>query len=115
MSKLSATELFRFCAFIGPLMIPLIAPGLAADVEEKPTPLQIRIDIDARDLPRKLLRAKLEIPVAELVPNSNGTLALWFPKWLPGTHGPGGPIQNLAGMVFENKQGKKTPLAAPAG
>ena len=46
MSKISTTQLCRFCVFVGPLLIPLIAPGLAAAVEETPAPLQIRIDID---------------------------------------------------------------------
>src|SRR5205823_410062 len=31
---------------------------------------------------------------------SSGTLTLYYPKWIPGEHGPTGPIQDLAGLKF---------------
>ena len=37
--------------------------------------------------------------VHETIPVSPGPLTLVYPKWLPGTHGPTGPIQNLAGLT----------------
>jgi predicted metalloprotease with PDZ domain len=33
-----------------------------------------------------------------VIPASPGPLTLYYPKWIPGTHGPTGPIRNLAGL-----------------
>jgi predicted metalloprotease with PDZ domain len=52
----------------------------------------IELSLDARDVPRKLLHAKMRIPA------SPGALALVYPKWLPGEHGPTGPITDLVGL-----------------
>jgi predicted metalloprotease with PDZ domain len=38
--------------------------------------------------------------VNETIPVVPGRLTLWYPKWIPGTHGPIGPIQNLTGVVI---------------
>jgi predicted metalloprotease with PDZ domain len=51
----------------------------------------IRLDVDARDVPRRIVHAKLTIPARP------GSMTLLYPKWLPGEHGPTGPIVNLAG------------------
>ncbi len=56
----------------------------------------IQLEIDSTDLPRRLLHARLVFPV------SGETLTLWYPRWLPGIHAPGGPIQNLVGLRFES-------------
>ena len=48
--------------------------------------------VDASDAPAKLFRAKLMIPVAP------GPLTLHYPKWIPGEHGPTGPINGLTGL-----------------
>jgi predicted metalloprotease with PDZ domain len=52
----------------------------------------VTITLDASDAPRKIFHAKLTTPAAE------GPLTLLYPKWLPGEHGPTGPITNLAGF-----------------
>ena len=52
----------------------------------------IALKVDATDAPRKMLRAVLEIPA------SPGKLTLLYPKWLPGEHGPTGPITDLVGL-----------------
>jgi predicted metalloprotease with PDZ domain len=58
------------------------------------------LEVDAREAPRKIFHAKLTIPARP------GPLTLLYPKWLPGEHGPTGPIADLAGLVF--KAGEKT-------
>lgn len=63
----------------------------------------IDIEVDARDLPRKLLHARMRIPCQP------GKLALWYPKWVPGTHAPAGPIQDVAGLRLETDAGKTLP------
>ncbi len=59
------------------------------------------IEVDARDLPRRLVHTRIEVPCQP------GELRLWFPKWVPGTHGPYGPIQNVGGLYIETPEGKK--------
>src|SRR5438445_2332674 len=61
---------------------------------QRPVPGAITIAVDASDAPRKVLHARLEIPVKP------GPLTLFYPKWIPGEHGPTGPITDLAGLKF---------------
>jgi predicted metalloprotease with PDZ domain len=55
----------------------------------------ISLTVDATKTPQKLLRAHLAMPVKP------GPLTLYYPKWIPGEHGPDGPISNLTGLKFE--------------
>ncbi|MEO1008625.1 MAG: hypothetical protein AAFX79_08665 [Planctomycetota bacterium] len=63
-----------------------------------------RLHIDATDLPRRLLHAEQTFDAAALR-NDRGEIHLRYPKWVPGSHAPGGPIQNLAGLWFEDGRG----------
>jgi predicted metalloprotease with PDZ domain len=54
----------------------------------------ITVSVDATDAPRKIFHAHLTIPATP------GTLTLYYPKWIPGEHGPTGPIEELAGLRF---------------
>jgi predicted metalloprotease with PDZ domain len=54
----------------------------------------ITIAVDASDAPRKILHAQLSIPATP------GSLTLYYPKWIPGEHGPTGPVQELTGLKF---------------
>jgi predicted metalloprotease with PDZ domain len=65
--------------------IPIFAAG--------PAP-HITIALDATEAPRKIFHARMTIPV------TGGPLTLYYPKWIPGEHGPTGPIQDLAGLKF---------------
>ena len=61
----------------------------------------IKLMVDATHAPEKILHAQMEIPVAA------GEVKLVFPKWIPGEHGPTGPITDLTGLhVF--RQWKET-------
>ncbi len=60
----------------------------------------LQLEVDARDLPRRLMHTRIEVPCRP------GKLALWFPKWVPGTHAPCGPVQDVAGLRLETPQGK---------
>ena len=79
-------------------------PAFAADT--------MHVTIDARELPRKLLLAQIDLPLSPQAKSHQ--LALWYPKWVPGSHGPGGPVENLAGLIIEDGDGnlltwKRTP------
>ena len=54
----------------------------------------VTISVDASDAPRGLIHAQLHIPA------SPGTLTVYYPKWIPGEHGPTGPVQDLTGLMF---------------
>lgn len=73
----------RAATFLLPLAFAL--PAVAA---EGP----IRIAVDATEAPRRLFRATLSIPA------DPGELTLQYPKYLPGEHGPTGPVADLAGI-----------------
>ncbi|MGH8209678.1 MAG: M61 family metallopeptidase, partial [Steroidobacteraceae bacterium] len=59
-----------------------------------PYPGMLSLHVDATDLDRRIFR------VHESVPVQPGDLTLFYPKWLPGVHAPGGPIEDLAGLVI---------------
>jgi predicted metalloprotease with PDZ domain len=52
----------------------------------------IVLRVDATDVARRILHAQLEFPVRP------GELTLVYPKWIPGEHGPTGPINDLTGI-----------------
>ncbi len=54
----------------------------------------IQLTVDAARTQQKLLHAHLVLPVTP------GPLTLYYPKWIPGEHGPDGPIANLTGLKF---------------
>jgi len=62
----------------------------------------ISLTVDATRTPQKLLHAHLVMPVKP------GPLTVYYPKWIPGEHGPDGPIANLTGLKFEG-DGKTIP------
>jgi predicted metalloprotease with PDZ domain len=79
------------------LIIPLFTAALAFS---QSTPIQIHVD--ATDAPRRLLHATLQFPVKP------GPTSLLYPKWIPGEHGPTGPIEDLAGIKI-TANGKPLP------
>ena len=56
-----------------------------------------------RRLAARLLHTRIHVPCQP------GKLGLWYPKWIPGTHAPSGPIQDVGGMVLETPDGKPVP------
>ena len=60
-------------------------------------PGSMRLHVDATDLDHRIFRIQQTLPV---VP---GTLTLRYPRFLPGTHGPYGEIERLAGLKIEAK------------
>ena len=57
-------------------------------------PGTIRLAVDATDLDHRVFRVRETIPVAA------GPLTLFYPQWLPGNHGPRGPVDKLAGLAI---------------
>jgi predicted metalloprotease with PDZ domain len=62
----------------------------------------ISLTVDATKSPEKLLRSH------EVIPVTPGPLTIYYPKWIPGEHGPSGPISSVTGLKFEGN-GKVIP------
>jgi predicted metalloprotease with PDZ domain len=78
--------LFSFSIFVVPVFAQNSSINSSAPA--------ITIAVDASDAPRKIIHAQLAIPAAP------GTLTLYYPKWIPGEHGPTGPVEELTGLKF---------------
>ena len=75
------------------LVLVLAGAAVAAPApRDEPYPGTIRLQVDATDLDHRILRAKEQMPVKP------GPLTLYFPRFLPGTHGPTGQVDRLAGL-----------------
>ncbi|HYM00887.1 MAG TPA: M61 family peptidase, partial [Blastocatellia bacterium] len=87
--------------------IVLVAPlYIVADARPVSTgqtsSLPIILQVDATDATRGIFHGHLRIPVAA------GPLTLLYPEWLPGEHGPTGPVLELTGLKMAVKD---TPVA----
>ena len=78
-------------AAAGPAL-PIPLPPLP-QVQDTPWPGVVRLQVNATDLNRRIFDVTETIPVERA-----GPLVLFFPEWLPGNHGPVGPIAQLAGL-----------------
>ena len=81
-----------FAALLGLLAFPL-----ALTAQSEP----ITLAVDLTDAPRKILHATETIPVRP------GELTLVFPKWIPGEHGPTGPIDQNTGVIITTEKGER--------
>lgn len=71
-----------------------MAKTSSAPVGDEPYPGTLVLSVDATDIARRIFTVHQEIPVVA------GELRLYYPKWLPGGHDPGGPIEQIGGLVF---------------
>ncbi len=92
---MSKTRL-ALCYFVLALVSAALAqrrPAAAAPVNT-PSAAPIRLVVDASEAPRKIFHARLTLPAAA------GEMTLVYPKWIPGEHGPTGPVTDMAGLRF---------------
>src|SRR5260370_6112547 len=71
-------------------MRPFPPPLATAALASAQSP--ITISVDASDAPRRIFHAALHIPAKP------GPFTLLYPKWIPGEHGPTGPIADLSSL-----------------
>lgn len=89
------------CRFFLWLGVIALTAGLApAQTNGQDRP--VRLSVNAADAPRHTLHSRL------LIPAKPGPMTLVYPKWIPGEHGPNGPIADLAGLRL-NAAGKTIP------
>src|SRR5215471_13670730 len=86
---------------------PLPLPAAVAAPQDVPFAGTIRLRVDATDVARHIFR------VNETIPVERGPLTLLYPKWLPGTHAPGGRIDALAGLIIA-ANGQRVPWVRDA-
>ena len=55
----------------------------------------VRLRVDATDSPRRLFHVQMSMPAKA------GPMTLLYPEWIPGDHGPTGPIANLVGLKIQ--------------
>ena len=78
------------------VLLALTATGVQAQTpppQDVAWPGVLRIEVDARDIGRRIFKVKATIPARP------GPLTLLYPQWLPGAHSPSGPIDKVAGLV----------------
>jgi len=56
----------------------------------------VQLQVDATGAPQRVLHVHMTMPVHP------GPMTLLYPEWIPGEHGPTGPIVNLVGLKFSN-------------
>ncbi len=99
--KNSLRSLFIFLLFAsltlaqGPRSAPQpvpMPPAIEAP-RDVPFPGVMRLEVDATDLDHRIYQIRQTIPVAR-----PGPMVLLYSRWIPGTHSPGGPLFNYAGL-----------------
>src|SRR6478736_2063573 len=66
--------------------------ALSANFAFAADPAPIQLEVDATDAGRRIIHSRVAVPAEA------GPLTLYYPKWVPGTHGPTKPIADLAGF-----------------
>jgi len=55
----------------------------------------VKLKVDATDAARRLFHVQMTMPATA------GAMTLLYPEWIPGEHGPTGPIANLVGLRIQ--------------
>ena len=83
-----------FAANSTPSAVPIVQT--VPDAKDVPYPGTMTLDIDASDTVRGAYRVTQTIPVAA----GARRLTVLYPQWLPGNHGPRGPLAELVDLTF---------------
>ena len=76
-----------------PALPVTLAPIPEAKKELYPQPIELWVD--ATDIDRRIMNVRQRIPVTQA-----GPMVLFYPQWIPGNHGPVGPISQIANLQF---------------
>src|ERR1700733_8590554 len=74
-----------------PLLVAVLAVATIARAQDSPGPTMTLV-VDETQAVQRLAFIHEEIRVRP------GTITLAYPRWIPGEHGPTGPIEQLAGL-----------------
>jgi predicted metalloprotease with PDZ domain len=73
------------------IAIALLSASLASRVAAQ-DPNTIRVWVDLTDAPHRMYHTHLTVPAKP------GPMTLLYPKWIPGEHGPTGPVIDMVGL-----------------
>ncbi|WP_312128218.1 peptidase M61 [Brevundimonas sp.] len=76
-----------------PALPVTLVPIPEAKKELYPQPIELWVD--ATDIDRRIMNVRQRIPVTQA-----GPMVLFYPQWIPGNHGPVGPISQIANLQF---------------
>lgn len=80
--------------------------AIATAVTAQVTPQrEMKLSVDLTNAPRKLIHATETLAV------TSGPLTLVYPKWIPGEHGPTGPVDDFAGLKMSGLGDNEKPCA----
>ncbi len=65
----------------------------------------IELEVDATDLSRNIVRVQMHMDVHEGMVGDGGELDLYYPVWVPGNHGPSGPVGNVVDIRITDCDG----------
>ena len=88
---------FPNCVFVLAAAAVFSAPAARSQTAEpldQPYPGTLTLNVDFTDAAQKIFR------VHEVIPAKPGPLALHYPKWIPGEHGPTGTLDGVTGVVI---------------
>ncbi|HET7757363.1 MAG TPA: hypothetical protein VFK87_08915 [Steroidobacteraceae bacterium] len=78
---------------MGRALVPALAAAVAVFALGEVQAADLTVRVDAREVQRRHIHTELTLAVHA------GPLTLVFPKWLPGEHGPTGPLDSVIGLV----------------
>src|SRR5579863_7591551 len=84
--------------YFGLLLVAMMVVAAAARGQNPASPVMTLV-VDETQAPRRIAFVHEEIRVPA------GDVKLAFPKWIPGEHGPTGPIQNMAALRVRTESG----------
>ncbi len=95
MSACAAALLFGSAPALAQVGTPALDRALAPIPAPRDVayPGVIRLEMDATDIDRRIVSVKQTIPVT-----GPGPLVLLYPEWIPGNHGPVGPVDDIADL-----------------
>lgn len=70
------------------------APARRPAAAAAAAPIHMTLAVDATQAPQQILHARMSMPAQP------GEMTLFYAKWIPGEHGPTGPITDVAGLHF---------------
>ena len=83
---------FRSCVFLLTILALSSNAHAAGPISDAPYPGVLTLNVDLSEAARKIFK------VQETIPVTPGAMTLSFPKWIPGEHGPTGPIEGITGI-----------------
>ena len=83
--------------------VSLAFTAAAIATAQGPAAREFGLSVDLTDAPRRTIHA------TETMAVSPGPLTLVYPKWIPGEHGPTGPIDDMAGLMIAARGANEQP------